>query len=67
MNKTLFLLGQADVESRGETTSVPVQGGAMVTRELVGVLPILPYIRSDRTLAAHCQAMIVPSESVLLS
>jgi hypothetical protein len=31
----------------------------MVTKELVGVLPILSYIMSDRTLAAHSRAILV--------
>ena len=63
VNKTLFLLGQADNDSRGETTSVAVKGGSMVTKELVGVLPILPFIMGDRTLAAHCTSMLVNADT----
>jgi hypothetical protein len=65
VNQTLFLLGQADVESRGETTSIPVQGGSMVTKELVGVTPILPYVQSDRVLAARSRTIMVDARTQL--
>jgi hypothetical protein len=59
LNKTLFLLGQSDDESRGASTSVRVEGGSVVTKELVGVTPILPYINTDSTLAAHCASILI--------
>ncbi|MBP6699617.1 MAG: hypothetical protein KA135_00130 [Halioglobus sp.] len=65
MNRTFFLLGQADMENRGETTSVRVEGGSMVTKELVGVVPILPFITSDRTLAAHSRSIVVDQTTKL--
>jgi len=59
LNKTLFLLGPSDDESRGESTSVRVEGGSVVTKELVGVTPILSYVNADSTLAAHCASLLV--------
>ena len=59
MNNTLFLLGQSDDENRGETSSVRVDGGAMVSKELVGVMPILHYINSEPKLAAHSASILV--------
>ncbi len=53
------------MDSRGETTSVPVEGGSMVTKELVGVVPILPFITSDRTLAAHSRSILVDQRTKL--
>jgi len=63
LNRTLFLLGQADTESRGESTSVAVEGGSIVTKTLVGVVPILPYIMSDRTLAAHSASILIDAST----
>jgi hypothetical protein len=57
--QTLFLFGQADVASRAETTIVPVEGGTTVTTEIVGVTPILPFVQSDRVLAARSRAIMV--------
>jgi len=53
------------MESRGVTTSVRVEGGSMVTKELIGVVPILPFITSDRTLAAHSRSVVVDQRTKL--
>jgi len=37
----------------------------MVTKELIGVVPILPFITSDRTLAAHSRSVVVDQRTKL--
>jgi hypothetical protein len=63
MNKTVFLLGHSDIAGQESSTRQRVSGGTRVTAEVVGVLPILPWLQRDKTLAANSTSMVVTEET----
>ncbi len=67
MIRTLFLLGPSDIEGNNPATRTPAQGGGwIVTTDLSGVLPILPYVKSDRTLSAKSNTVLVGVHEIQL-
>jgi len=60
MKPTLFLLGPSDLEAQNTVARESVgQGVSRVEFSLAGILPILPFIREDRTLSANSKSAII--------
>ncbi len=59
MNPTLFLLGPSDDAARNPSTRERVQGGVKVTTNLLGLLPILPYVTADPELSPRSTMVLV--------
>jgi len=60
MKPTLFLLGPSDLETQNTVSKESAgQGVARVELSLAGVLPILPFIREDRTLSANSKSAVI--------
>ena len=67
MKTTLFLLGSSDNEAQSPTSKERVQGGVMVTTDFAGVLPILPYVMSDRIMSANSHTVGVGVHDIELT
>jgi hypothetical protein len=65
MNRTILLLGHSDISGQEVSTSERVPGGTKVTTDLAGVLPILPWAQSDKTLAEKCVPILVTEDTQL--
>lgn len=60
MKHTLFLLGPSDLEAQNAVSKQSVaQGKTRVEFTMAGMLPILPFIREDKTLSANSQSAII--------
>ncbi|HEY6131105.1 MAG TPA: hypothetical protein VIV27_03765 [Halioglobus sp.] len=66
MIRTLFLLGPSDRDAQNPITRSREKGGVRITADLAGILPILPYVMSDRTLQTHCAQLLVGMQSIRL-
>lgn len=68
MNQLLCVLGPSDIEAQN-TIEMHAAGraGQRVDAEVAGVLPILPFIMNDRTLAPRSQSMLLGLHELELS
>ena len=67
MVRTLFLLGPSDIKEQNPITNTSAEsGGVRVTADLAGLLPILPFIMTDRTLRANSAQVLVGVHSIRL-
>jgi len=67
MKTTLFLLGVSDNEAQNPTAKERVRGGVKVTTDFAGVLPILPYVMSDRIMSAKSHTAVVGVHDIELT
>lgn len=68
MNQLLCVLAPSDIEAQNSIEMYSVGNeGTKVDADLTGVLPILPFIMNDRTLAARSQSMLLGVHELELS
>jgi len=64
---TLFLLGPSDIEGKNVTTSAYAEDGTRImTADVTGVLPLLPFVTGDRLLSADSYSVMLGVNQIRL-